>query len=107
MKIENPYEALLKISEELSRQFDGIILKIPEILEPVLLETGEHFARIQVMIWPQQQWVIDQQLVPRIRETLKKKEIEIPGDRIVTFYRLREEQSVKTGWWQFLKKNHQ
>jgi hypothetical protein len=55
-------------------------------------------------IWPQQQWVIDQQLVPRIREIFNHKGIEIPGDRIVTFYHLREEGSVKAGWWGLLKK---
>ena len=32
-----------------------------------------------------QQWVIDTQMLPRIREIFKREEIEIPGDRVVAF----------------------
>ncbi len=87
-------EELQKISDEISRQFEGVILRNPQVMSPLSLETGEHFARIHFEIWPQQQWVIEQQLVPRVREILKREGIEIPADRIVTFYHAREERTV-------------
>ena len=64
---------LQQIGDEIYRQFQGVILKRPKLLSPLSLKTGEHFIRMYLEIWPQQQWVIDQQLVPRIREILKKK----------------------------------
>jgi small-conductance mechanosensitive channel len=96
-------EELQKIGTELSRQFKGIILSNPQVLSPLSLETGEHFVRMQFEIWPQQQWVIDQQVVPRVREILKREGIEIPADRIVSFYHAREERTVM-GWGELLGK---
>lgn len=79
---------LQKIGQEFEKQFKEIILERPEVLGLVVLETGELFVRMQAKIWPQQQWVIDAQMVPRIREIFKREGIEIPGDRVVTFYHL-------------------
>ena len=90
-----------KIGNELSRQFEGVILANPQVLSPFALETGEHIVRMHFEIWPQQQWVIDQQVLPRVREILKGEGIEIPGDRIVAFYHARVERSV-LGWREFL-----
>jgi len=94
---------LQQIGEEIYRQFQGVILTRPQLLGPLSLKTGEHFIRMYLEIWPQQQWVIDQQLVPRIREILKSKGFEIPGDLVATFYRAREERPVK-GWPWLLKR---
>ena len=95
---------LQQIGDEIYRQFQGVILTRPKLLSPLSLKTGEHFIRMYLEIWPQQQWVIDQQLVPRIREILKKKGFEIPGDLVATFYRAIEERPVR-GWRWLLKKN--
>jgi len=95
---------LQQIGDEMHRQFQGVILTRPKLLSPLSLKTGEHFIRMYLEIWPQQQWVIDQQLVPRIREILKSKGFEIPGDLVATFYRAREERSVR-GWRRLLKNN--
>jgi small conductance mechanosensitive channel len=97
----NCSEELQKIGNEISRQFKGVILSNPKVLSPLSLETGEHFVRMQFEIWPQQQWVIDQQVLPRVREILKREGIEIPADRIVAFYHAREERTVM-GWGEFL-----
>ena len=48
--------------------------------------TGELFVRLRARIWPMQQWVIDAQLVPRLRELFEREGVEIPADRIVTLY---------------------
>jgi small conductance mechanosensitive channel len=96
-------EELQQIGNEVNRQFEGVILKNPRVLSPLSLETGEHFVRMQFEIWPQQQWVIEQQVIPRIREIFKRKGIEIAADRIVAFYHAREERSV-LGWREFLGK---
>ena len=45
-------------------------------------------------IWPQQTWIIDQQLLPRIREQFSAASIDIPGDRIVPFYHAWEEVEI-------------
>ena len=60
----------------------------------ISLDTGEFFVRMQCLIWPQQQWVIDQELVPRIRATMRSERLEVPNDKIVVFYHHREKRSV-------------
>ncbi len=94
-------EELQKIGNEIHRQFEGVILRKPQILSPLSLETGEHFVRLHFEIWPQQQWVIDQQVVPRVREILKREGLQIAADRIVTFYHAREKRTAR-GWREFL-----
>ena len=76
---------------EIARQFGGVVLAKPSLVGPISLGTNEHFVRLQLAIWPGQQWIIDLQLVLRIREVLKARGFEIPGDRVVTFYHAREE----------------
>ncbi|MFH1743460.1 MAG: mechanosensitive ion channel family protein [bacterium] len=88
-------EILKQTGEELARQFSGVILTKPEVGEPLSLKTGEHFARLSLAIWPQQQWVVDQQLVPRIREAFKRGGLEIPNDLIAVSYHARERQMVR------------
>ena len=50
----------------------------------------------RLAIWPAQQWLVDQQLVPRVREVLKSREFEIPADRVVAFYRAGEQEQAPT-----------
>ena len=88
---EQAASAVDQVGEEIARQFDGVVISRPRLLGPLSLATGEHFVRLHLAIWPAQQWVIDQQLVPRIREVLKSRCFEIPGDRVVAFYRTREQ----------------
>ncbi|MCZ7649573.1 MAG: mechanosensitive ion channel family protein [Planctomycetota bacterium] len=83
------------LAAELTRQFDGIVLEPPEALGEVALATGERFVRVQLTIWPQQQWFIDQQFVPRLREAFKREDLEIPGDRVVAFYRRPDTNDVR------------
>lgn len=87
---------LRKLCKEIARQFEGVILSDPEVVGPLSLETGEHFVRLRMAIWPLQQWVIDQQLVPRIREVLTREGVEVPGDRVVPFYHFSEKRVGST-----------
>ena len=80
---------------EMRRQFEDIILSGPKVVGPLSLQTGERFVRLHLTIWPQQQWLVDQQLIPRIRELLKREQIEVPGDRVVAFYRVSEPKPVR------------
>lgn len=89
---------LEQISREIARQFEGVFLGVPSVQDPLSLDTEEHFVRIDLAIWPQQQWVIDQQLVPRIRETLTRKGFQVPGDRIAVFYHARKEVQGFSFW---------
>jgi hypothetical protein len=78
--------SLRQFGREVAQQFPGVILGTPEVSGPVSLATGEHFVRLHVSIWPQQQWVIDGQMIPRIREGLKRAGFEVPGDQVSVFY---------------------
>ena len=75
---------------ELARQFPGVILAGPRVVHSLALATGEQFIRVAVSLWPQQQWIVDQQLIPRVRELFKREGLEIPGDRAVAFYHVRD-----------------
>ncbi len=87
-------KTLEQIAEETARQFHDVILSTPEVPGELSLATGERFFRLYLSIWPQQQWVIDQELLPRIRALMKSHGIEIPNDRISVFYHPRESRPV-------------
>ena len=81
---------LTTLARELDRQFHGVILAPPSVTGPLSLATDEHFVRLELPIWPGQTWLIDQQLLPRLRELMQRQELTIPGDRIAVFYHGRE-----------------
>lgn len=89
---EKAQSSLIQIVEDIGIQFEDTILSTPENSEVISLSTGEHFIRLHLTIWPQQQWVIEQETVPRIRSALKNKGFEIPNDKIAVFYYPREQQ---------------
>ncbi|MFT5368288.1 MAG: small-conductance mechanosensitive channel [Candidatus Latescibacterota bacterium] len=86
---------LEKIGGEFEKQFPEIIIGTPTVKGLVELETGEWFVRLYGLLWPVQQWVIDTQMVPRIRELFKRDGIEILGDRVVAFYHLPGEEKKR------------
>lgn len=89
---------LQHIGTQMEKQFHGVIRRPPTVEGLVeLTDTGEWFVRLQVDIWPAQQWVIDTQMVPRIREIFKRQAVEIPGDRVVAFYHLPPDKVVLPG----------
>jgi hypothetical protein len=49
-----------------------------------------------IPVWPGQQWVIDQQLIPRLREHCRDQGIEIPHDRVIVFYGSGRISQVRT-----------
>ena len=85
---------LRQVGEEVAQQFGGVMLKSPEVSGPRALAGGGQFLRMAASIWPNGRWVIEQQLIPRIREAFKRANIEIPGDRIVAFYHAGEKVTV-------------
>jgi len=87
-------DLLMQVVNEISCQFTGIIVSAPNNLSESSLATGEHFVRVCLAIWPQQQWVIEQQMLSRIREAFSRKAVEIPNDRVIAFYHPREEAST-------------
>ena len=79
-----------QIGKEVAEQFEGVMVKSPEVSGPRSLAAGGQFIRLATAIWPKEQWVIDQQLLPRIRESFKQAGVEIAADRVVVFYHARE-----------------
>lgn len=75
---------------EVAKQFAGTILETPEMPRTLKLDTGECFVRIIFALWPQQQAIVESQLVPRIREIATGAEVEIPSNRVTVFFRLPE-----------------
>ena len=89
---EGASELILRTAGELARQFESALLAPPRLEGTVELATGETFVRVELAVWPGQQWVVDSQLVPRIREALKRAGLEIPADRVVVFYGRKPER---------------
>ena len=71
------------LGKELKRQFGDVIVEAPRPVETIELETGERFVRVETAIWPKENWVIDQQFLPRLREAFGREELAIPNDRVV------------------------
>jgi small conductance mechanosensitive channel len=69
---------------DVAQEFGRVVLAPPEVHDAVVLAEGT-FARVGVLVWPGQQWVVNDQLVPRLRERLKSAALEPPGDRVVVF----------------------
>lgn len=88
-----------RIAAEIARQFDGAILSPPELLGSLSLATGETFVRLNVLVWPGQEWVVDRELVPRLRDGLKDAGIDIPGGRVTVSYRRGEEKEEASPAW--------
>jgi len=87
---------IVHIAGEIARQFPQLLHAALEREQAISLATGERFVRLHVSIWPQQQWVVDQELLPRMRAVMKSEGFQIPGDKITVFHRppelLREGQ---------------
>jgi len=75
-----------KVAEEAARQFEGVVLDQPRVDAPLSLGTGEHFVRLYMAVWPGQQWLVEQQVVPRLREAMQREKLTIPADRVAVFY---------------------
>ncbi len=101
--VQNPEQAKIMASEiqkiggELARQFQGTIFHPPDPPTVVSLQTGEHFVRIVLDLWPQQQALVNSQVVPRLRELLAARKLDIPNDRVAVFYRIPEPVPVSRG----------
>lgn len=93
-EVDKTTAALVQVARETADQFQDIILATPKSLGEISLATGQRFCRLHLAIWPQQQWVIDQELVPRIRATIKSQGLDVPDDKVVVFYHPREKRSI-------------
>jgi len=92
--IEKAADTLGRTAQEIAGQFQDTILSVPKNQGEMALATGERFLRLHLTIWPQQQWVIDQEMAPRIRAAMKSEGFEIPNDKVVVFYHQRESRSI-------------
>ncbi len=85
---------LERVGRDVADQFQDIVLTPPASRGEISLSTGQRFVRLHLAIWPQQQWIVDQELVPRIKTAMKSKGFDIPGERIVVFYHPRESGAI-------------
>jgi moderate conductance mechanosensitive channel len=91
---EKAMQVLKRITQDAADQFQDIILSAPVSRGDILLSAGQRFLRLHLTIWPQQPWVIDQELVPRIKAGMNSEGFEIPGEKVVVFYHPRESASL-------------
>ncbi len=102
--VEPGKAALRQIANQLNIEFAGVLLNEPEIdPAPIVFSTNEQFIRVRVLFWPTQTWVVEQEFVPRIKAAFKQAGIEIPADKVVTFYHPHEEDHA-VDWRQQLQK---
>lgn len=94
---ERELPVLKQLGEEIMKQFEGVVLPPIRAVGPLTLDTGETFVRLHLSIWPGQTWVVDQQVVPRLRERMQAAGIPIPADRVAAFYHAKESVPA-TGW---------
>ena len=92
--IEKAADTLGRTAQEIAGQFQDIIFSNPRNLGEVSLATGERFLRLQLTIWPQQQWVIDQETVPRIQAAMRSEGFDIPNNKIVIFCHPRDSRAI-------------
>ena len=88
--LDKARDALRRLVEKAAEQFDDIILSGPKSIDVVSVAAGERFLRLNLAIWPQQQWVVDQELLPRIRAGMKAEGFDLPDDKVVVFYHPRD-----------------
>lgn len=91
---EKAVDALKRIAQDTANQFQDIVLTAPASRGDISLSTGQRFVRLHLAIWPQQQWVVDQEMVPRIKATMKSEGFGTSDEKIVVFYHPRESGSV-------------
>lgn len=87
---EKATETLQRVAQDVAKQFHDVVLTPPGSRGEIALSTGQRFLRLHLAIWPQQQWIVDQELAPRIRTAMKSEGFDIPGEKIVVFYRPRQ-----------------
>lgn len=84
--LERACELMDGLGGELGKQYEGVVLVAPQVAERGVLSTGESFVRIEAALWPQQQWVVEQQYVARLKDLLAGAGIRMAGDRICVSY---------------------
>ncbi len=85
-EVESMQALLRAVVTDVRSRFGHALLGFSDPIEIVTLPSGPHFARLHLSLWPNQQWVIDQQIIPGIRATCQAQNLIIPNDSIVTFY---------------------
>ena len=73
------------VGADVAKEFGRVLLEPPEVLDSVVLEGRGVCTRLAVLVWPGQQWVVNDQIIPRVREALGAAGIEVPGDHVTVF----------------------
>lgn len=85
---------LEQLGNEMMKQYGGVVLGPIRATGPTVLATGEVFVRLHLSIWPGQTWVVENQLVPRVKERLAAAEVPIVSDRVAVYHHARERIEV-------------
>ena len=81
-------ELLGELAARLQAQFREIVLSWKTVEQTVIHERGEMSVRQVYRIWPGQQWVVETQFLPRLKEAIDREGLTCRTDRIAVFYHL-------------------
>lgn len=93
--VDSAVEVLQQVALEIAAEFAGVVRGAPVTRRGLEPEADENYIRLTLSIWPLQTWLVDQQLVPRIRERFTGQQLPITGDRVTVFYQLPESRRVQ------------
>ena len=90
---------------EVERQFRGVMARLVEQFDDVFLRDGIGTDRVSLeahgtllrcwfAIWPGQTWIIDQQLIPRLRDVLAQETVKLGSVVLTVCYHKRHDQEV-------------
>lgn len=82
-------DVMLAVAKKIHREFSGVVLAQPALNLDDKGDSNGH-VRLELPIWPGQSWLVDQCLVPQLREALGAADLPIVGDRLTVFYRRSE-----------------
>lgn len=101
--LEKARAAMHDVAEQVRSEYVGIVLEDPRAQIIGSDESGR-YLRLELAIWPGQSWLVDNQLIPRIREALTAAQLTMVGDRVTAFYHARVPvEQIKMWRWTGLK----
>ena len=101
---ERARAVMCEVAAQVRAEFVGIVLEEPTA-ETIGNDDAGRYLRLELSIWPGQAWLVDNQLIPRLRESFTAQKMTIQGDRVTAFYHARiPVERILTWRWAGLKR---
>jgi hypothetical protein len=77
---------MVDVAREVAHCFEEVVLVPPKLLEPRVLADQFHCARLRLVLWPRETWLIDRELLPRLRRRLEQDGLAVNDDKVAVCY---------------------